>query len=229
MGTKPAGGRKKEEKSDRAPTRALIFVRTEKSTESKAMITNDKTTTYQKGRCAFFMRSRDQYGKLSNMTFGFPLKVNGMRFQGPEGLYQALKFPHDPQHQALIAQQRSGMEAKRTAYQNSDVRPDWEEIRVDAMAYTLAMKLQQHPTAFGEELLSTKKLPIVEMSNRDSFWGAKPDRGETTLIGTNILGQLLTSLRDELRRQKGYIGKTVTRYLTGVKTSTLVINGKPVN
>ena len=68
-----------------------------------------------------------------------------------------------------------------------------------------------------------------EMSNRDSFWGAKPERGETTLIGINILGQLLTSLRDELRRQKGYTGKTVTRYLTGVKTNTLVRNGKPVS
>ena len=56
-----------------------------------------------------------------------------------------------------------------------------------------------------------------------------PNQGETTLIGTNILGQLLTSLRDELRRQKGYTGKTVTRYLTGVKTNTLVRNGKPVS
>ena len=193
------------------------------------MMTNDKTTTYQKGKCAFFMRSRDQYGKLSNMTFGFPLKVNGMQFQGPEGLYQALKFPHNPRHQARIAQQQSGMEAKKTAYQNPDVRPDWEEIRVDAMAYTLAVKLQQHPSAFGEELLSTKKLPIVEMSTRDSFWGAKPEQGATTLIGTNILGQLLTSIRDELREQKGWIGKTVASYLTGVKTNTLVINGKPVN
>ena len=53
--------------------------------------------------------------------------------------------------------------------------------------------------------------------------------GETTLIGINILGQLLTSLRDELRRQKGYTGKTVTKYLTGVKTNTLVRNGKPVS
>ena len=66
------------------------------------------------------------------------------------------------------------------------------------------------------------------MSNRDSFWGAKPNQGETTLIGINILRQLLTSLRDELRRQKGYTGETVTRYLTGVKTNTLVINGKTV-
>ena len=192
-------------------------------------MTKEDTTIYQKGKCAFFMRSRDKHGKLSNMTFGFPLKVNGMQFQGPEGLYQALKFPHNPRHQALIAQQRSGMEAKRTAYRNPDVRPDWEEIRVDAMAYTLAVKLEQHPAAFGEELLSTKKLPIVEMSNRDSFWGAKPDRGEITLVGINILGQLLTNLRDELRQQKGYVGKTVKSYLTGVKTNTLVINGKPVN
>ena len=56
--------------------------------------------TYRKSEYAFFMRSRDRYGRLSNMTSGFPLEVNRLRFQGPEGLYQAMKFPHDPAQQA---------------------------------------------------------------------------------------------------------------------------------
>ena len=192
------------------------------------MLTNARKT-YQKSRCAFFMRSRDQYGRLSNMTFGFPLVVNGLRFQGPEGLYQALKFPKDPVRQARIANQRSGMEAKKEAYRQGNVRSDWDGVRVDAMAYTLAVKLAQHPAAFGEELLSTKRLPIVEMSRRDDFWGAKPNQGETTLEGTNMLGQLLTDLRDELRRQRGDTRKAKERYLNAnVRKDKLVINGRPV-
>ena len=191
-------------------------------------LTETKKRTYRKADCAFFMRSRDRWGKLSNMTFGFPLEVNGMRFQGPEGLYQALKFPHDPGHQALIASQRSGMEAKKVAYRNPNVRPDWDNVRVEAMAHTLTVKLLQHPD-FGKELLSTKKLPIVEMSRRDDFWGAKPNSGETALEGTNTLGQLLTLLRDELRKQQGLVRKTISNYLANVRTDRLVINGKPVS
>ena len=52
--------------------------------------------TYRRSECAVFFRSRDQHGDLSNMTFGFPLSVNGVTFEGPEGLYQALKFPNLP-------------------------------------------------------------------------------------------------------------------------------------
>ena len=185
---------------------------------------------WRKAECAHFMRSRDRYGRLSNMTFGFSLEVNGLRFQGPEGLYQALKFPHDPARQARIANQRSGMEAKKEAYRQGDVRADWDGVRVDAMAYTLAAKLAQHPAAFLEELLSTKWLPIVEMSRRDDFWGAKPNQGETVLEGSNMLGQLLTALRDELRRQPGDTGKATEKHLdANVRKDQLVINGRPVS
>ena len=44
-----------------------------------------QTETYQADSVAAFMRSRDRYGDLSNMTFGFPLAVNGAGFQGRRG------------------------------------------------------------------------------------------------------------------------------------------------
>ena len=131
-------------------------------------------TTYEPARSAAFMRSRDRYGDMSDMTFGFPLSVNGMEFQGPEGLYQALKFPNSPETQGAIAAQRSGMDAKKAAYRDHNFRPDWEEIKVQAMRYTMAVKLRQHPQRFGEALAETGDLPIVERSNRDPFWGAQP-------------------------------------------------------
>ena len=95
--------------------------------------------------CAVFFRSRKRHGQLSNMTHGFPLAVNAVSFQGPEGLYQALKFPHDPTFQRLIGAQRSGMDAKRTAYTRKDTVPTWDSFRADAMAFTLASSFSNIP------------------------------------------------------------------------------------
>ena len=92
--------------------------------------------------CAVFFRSRERHGDLSNMTGGFSLKVNGMDFQGPEGLYQALKFPEHPALQREIGRERSGMEAKKTAYAHrTGFHPKWDGVKLDAMAFTLGIKL----------------------------------------------------------------------------------------
>ena len=185
-----------------------------------------QTETYQADSVAAFMRSRDRYGDLSNMTFGFPLAVNGAGFQGPEGLYQALKFPHTPRTQRLIASQRSGMEAKKTAYRDPDFRPDWEEVKVQAMALTLAVKLAQHGRRFSAALEETGNLPIVERSSRDPFWGAQP-RGNT-LVGTNTLGKLLTQLRDELRKCRGDVDQAARAFTRDLPLERFTVNGRPV-
>lgn len=65
-------------------------------------------STWPSAGCAAFMRSRERHGELSNMTFGFPLQLNGLTLQSSEGLYQALKFPSHPEVQRTIASQRSG-------------------------------------------------------------------------------------------------------------------------
>ena len=78
-------------------------------------------TTYKSAECAAFMRSREKYGHLSNMTPHYPLQVNGLRFQGPEGLYQAFKYPEEPAFQERIAKANSGMAANKLTYQNPNV------------------------------------------------------------------------------------------------------------
>lgn len=192
------------------------------------MKVNLNTTAYPAENVAFFFRSRERHGDLSNMTFGFPLKVNGIHFQGPEGAYQALKHPGNVRHQMRIAEQRSGMDAKKVAYQNPAIRTDWEEVRTDAMAYTLALKLKQHPERFGKALAETRGKPIVEKSRRDDFWGARPGQDETTLRGQNVLGKLLTELRDAFLRNNQDVDEAVREYLKGVDLRTLSLNGNPV-
>jgi ribA/ribD-fused uncharacterized protein len=182
--------------------------------------------TYDPAHSAAFMRSRDRYGDMSNMTFGFPLSVNGLEFQGPEGLYQALKFPGSPETQRAIASQRSGMDAKKAAYRDHNFRPDWEEVKVQAMRYTLAVKLRQHPRRFGEALAETGDLPIVERSNRDPFWGARPQGN--ILAGVNTLGKLLTELRDTLGENGGDAAKAANAFAAQVPAERLRVNGRPV-
>ena len=186
-----------------------------------------QTQTYPADTSACFMRSRERYGDLSNMTFGFGLEVNGIRFQSSEGLYQALKFPSDAPHQKRIAAERSGMEAKKTAYRNPQVRPDWEDIKTDAMALTVAIKLLQHPERFGSALRETGGKTVVEKSYRDQFWGAKPSQDGKTLMGRNVLGELLTELRECLQGN-GDVLKAVQEYLSGVNLDQLSINGRRV-
>ena len=192
------------------------------------MKVSTQTATYPRNQCAPFMRSREKHGHLSNMTFGYPLSVNGINFQGPEGLYQALKYPGSPDTQKAIASQRSGMEAKKAAYATTaTMRADWDQVRITAMAWTLTAKLRQHPDRFGAALLDTGQLPVVEMSHKDPFWGARPD-GQT-LTGVNVLGKLLTQLRDEYRRHHRDPEAAAESFLEGLDLSTLTANGRPVS
>ena len=185
-------------------------------------------TTYLKEHVAAFMRSREKYGDLSNMTFGFPLTVNEIVFQGPEGLYQALKFPDCPEFQQLIGVQKSGMDAKKTAYGKQSFRPDWEEVKVYAMRFVLAAKLLQHPRRFTEALAQTGTWPIVEMSFRDEFWAAKPKRSNTILAGVNMLGKLMTQLREELKFSPQDIENAVRVFTQTTPLEVLIINHRPV-
>ena len=191
---------------------------------------NVKFDQYDPAAVCAFMRSREAFGNLSNMTGGMPLSVNGLRFQSSEGLYQALKFPHDPERQRRIANAASGMDAKRVAYeQGATPMPGWDAARIPAMALTLAEKLRQHPVAFGRALRETRNRPIVEKSYRDDFWGARPrpagmsrNGGRLSavdcLTGRNALGKLLTALRD---------ADDADAFADGYADTAFTVNGRP--
>ena len=154
---------------------------------------------WPEAEAAAFMRSREKYGKLSNMTGGFPIRINGLEFCGPEALFQALKYPESPESQRAIADAPNGMAAKRVAYlpeHSAHLREDWDEVRVSGMRITLSLKMWQHPEDFGYALAETGQLTIVEKSYRDAYWGAKPVKGGYE--GENMLGRCLMDLRDKL-------------------------------
>src|SRR6266704_6624321 len=139
------------------------------------MIDLQESKTYRRDECAVFLKTKEQFGGLSNMAGGYSLFINGIRILTSEALYQACRFPHKPDIQKLIIGQASPMTAKMVSKPHrKDSRPDWDEVRVQIMRWCLRVKLAQHWETFGELLLSTGERSIVEESSRDPFWGAKP-------------------------------------------------------
>lgn len=162
----------------------------------------DQTRKYHRSNSAVFLKTKDAFGGLSNMAGGFPLRVNRIRILTAEALYQACRFPHLPEAQRLIIEQRSPMTAKmKSKPHRKDSRPDWKTVRVKIMRWCLRVKLAQNWDSFSKLLLETGDRPIVEESRRDDFWGAKPV-DEKTLVGMNVLGRLLMELREAVKSQE---------------------------
>ncbi len=145
--------------------------------------------------CAAFCRVADRHGGLSNMASTYPLLVNDAVVPSSEALYQALRHPHRPDVQRAIIEARSPMGAKAAARGSvGDTRPDWGSIRVAAMRFVLRVKLACNHSRVLTLLADTGEMPIVEVSVRDDWWGARPD-AHGRLVGRNVLGRLLMELR----------------------------------
>ena len=155
--------------------------------------------SYDRSQSVVFHKTKEEFGGLSNMAAGFPICVNEIHIRTSEALYQLCRFPYMPDLQKKIVNEKSPMTAKMVSkpYRNQ-TRHDWEYVRIGIMRWCLRVKLAQNWNAFSSVILSTKDLPIVEYSRRDSFWGAKAESNEEILVGINALGRLLMELRQEI-------------------------------
>lgn len=159
----------------------------------------DKERIYNASEIAFFKKTKEAFGGLSNMAAGFPLEINGTSILTSEALYQACRFPHLPDVQRMIINEKSPMTAKMVGKPyRSQSREDFEEVKVNIMRWCLRVKLAQNFTEFSKLLMSTGNKPIVEDSHKDTFWGAVRDKkDENILRGVNALGRLLMELRQQ--------------------------------
>lgn len=154
---------------------------------------------YNASEIAFFKKTKEAFGGLSNMAAGFPLEINGIPILTSEALYQACRFPHLPEVQQSIIKEKSPMTAKMVGKPyKSQSREDFESVKVDIMRWCLRVKLAQNFFEFSKLLFSTNNRPIVEDSHKDAFWGAVRDKkDENILRGVNALGRLLMQLREQ--------------------------------
>ncbi len=116
------------------------------------------------------------------------------------------------------------MAAKMEAHRHVGMtRGDWRAINIAAMRWCLRIKLSQHSASFGTVLAETGDLPIVEISHKDDFWGARP-QPDGTLLGKNVLGRL----EMELRQQWLTGGADLFRTVTPPSVTDFLIGGEAV-
>ncbi|WP_432776547.1 NADAR family protein [Brevibacillus gelatini] len=162
------------------------------------MKTEMEKRVYKRSEAIVFRKTKEEFGGLSNMASGFPIKIGKISIYSSEALYQACRYPDNPEIQRKIISEKSPMTAKMKSKAFREYsRKDWDDIRIQVMRWCIRVKLLQNWQSFSILLLSTKNLPIVEESKRDAFWGAIPHSNEL-LVGTNALGRLLMELRSEM-------------------------------
>lgn len=150
---------------------------------------------------ATFLKVRERFGGLSNMASGFGFEILGRHVPSSEHWYQIGRFPHRPDIQEEILGIGTPILAKRKAYAHLDQsRPDFQSINVALMKHALRLKILSHRPRMLELYAATRDMPIVEISFRDPFWGARPD-GEGHLLGKNVLGRLHMGERERLRHR----------------------------
>lgn len=155
----------------------------------------DNFRTYARDKSVIFKKTSEKWGGFSNMAPGYPLCVNGVYIRSSEALYQACRYPNNPEIQKKIIHQSSPMTAKMVGKPHrADTREDWQKTRIVIMKWSLRVKLAQNYETFSALLKESGEQPIVESSNKDDFWGAKPVN-QQTLVGVNALGRLLMELR----------------------------------
>ena len=163
-----------------------------------------KEFIYQLDQVAHFRMTRKDFGGFSNFA-PYPITIQTKLFgkitaATSEHVYQAAKFSSDTEICRKVLLAENPMDSKKIAYANLDKtrlsERSWMENRVNMMRWVVKQKMLQHDQAIMDMFRQTENRLIVENSNRDAFWGAKPI-GDGRLRGVNMLGRLWMELRDQ--------------------------------
>ena len=155
--------------------------------------------SYARDQVCSFRLTHAAWGAFSNFQpLAVPIVAGPWTFVTSEHLYQAGKFGTRPDVQQQIAHAPTAREAAaigRTPGLGID--PDWNAQRIDVMRWVLRMKREANASEIDTALAETGARPIVEVSTRDPWWGARPvaERYE----GKNVLGRLWMEIRQQLR------------------------------
>ncbi|MBZ5590473.1 MAG: NADAR domain-containing protein [Acidobacteriia bacterium] len=139
-----------------------------------------------------FGRGGDPRWRVFSNFSPTPIVIEGRDYPTVEHYYQASKASTDWEHE-LIRAARSPKEAKLLGCR-VQLRPDWENVKVNLMRTGLLAKFRQHPRCRAL-LLETGDVPIHEVSPGDNEWG------RINGSGRDLLGRLLVEVRAILRRE----------------------------
>ena len=148
--------------------------------------------------CGFRFKNAEWSAFSNFQPLAVPIAAGPWTFATSEALYQAGKFAARPDIQQRIAEAPTPREAAaigRTPGPGID--PAWNAQRVDVMRWVLRMKREANAAEIDTVLTATGNRPIVEVSTRDPWWGARPVAHRYE--GRNVLGRLWMELRQHLR------------------------------
>jgi ribA/ribD-fused uncharacterized protein len=141
-----------------------------------------------------FYNLEDPYGEFSNFA-PFPVQLHGKHWPTSEHYFQAQKHAGTPLEDAIrqVATPREAFVLARS----QPARSDWEQVKDGIMREAVLAKFTQH-ARLRELLLSTGDASLCEHTENDHYWG---DGGDGN--GKNRLGQILMSVREQLRSAAG--------------------------
>ena len=131
---------------------------------------------------------RGEFHWLSNF-YSCPVPFEGLTFSNSEAAFQAAKSL-DMKERVKFVDLAAGQSKKLG--RRVELRPDWEDVKIDIMRQVLKSKFTQNPE-LKAKLIATGDAELIEGNNwNDTFWGVC--RGK----GRNHLGKLLMEVRAEL-------------------------------
>lgn len=117
----------------------------------------------------------------------------GVAYPTSEHAYQASKTFNERQRAAIQTANCPGR--AKALGQHVDLRPNWEEIKIDVMREILRVKFAPK-TRLAKMLVNTGDAILIEGNTwNDTFWGECPLGN-----GQNWLGKLLMEIRKELQQ-----------------------------
>ena len=134
---------------------------------------------------------------LSNMTEYSGFRVGKTHFRSTEAFFQAMKTKDEDLRHYIGS--LSAFEA-RAAGKRVTLRRDWDSIKIDVMLYALERRWK-YDVKFRKALMATEG-PIVHYNHwNDNFWGHCTCENCKSKQKHDMLGKLLTHLRDVKRER----------------------------
>jgi ribA/ribD-fused uncharacterized protein len=145
-------------------------------------------------RIVGFYSTSDEFGCFSNF-WRAPIRLRGKTWPTSEHYFQAQKFTGTPREEEIRRAASPMLAARMGRSRRHPLRRDWETIKEVVMREALLAKFTQH-VDLRAILLNTGDAILVEHTENDAYWGDGDGSGR------NRLGEILMSVRDELRLQE---------------------------
>ncbi len=131
-----------------------------------------------------------EYDFLSNF-YECPINWKGKTYRNSESIYQSCKVYRVFDKFLYDFTKMSGSQAKKII-RKIEVRPDWNNIKLDLMYKICQEKFYQNPD-IAQKLMDTGDAILIEGNYwNDTYWGI------CNGVGQNHLGKILMKIRSEL-------------------------------